>query len=194
MRLLAAPLMIAVALIMVFEIVIPNKRGRYRFLVWSFLTFWIGWGIEYIGLCCGWPFGDYAYSSILQPQLGGVPIAIGFAWVSIYLASYSMIQTALEKLKIECRFCWLVFAAPVALAMVGFDAIMEPAAVHLNYWAWQTPAVPLSNYIAWFVMGVVISILWKWLRLERSISPLFIHVYVAQILYFVLVLLDKVIH
>jgi bisanhydrobacterioruberin hydratase len=192
MRLLAAPLMIAVALVMIYEAMVSCKSARRRFLFWSFLTFCAGWGIEYAGIRFGWPFGEYQYSSILQPQLLGVPVAIGFAWVSIYLASCSLVWFIFEK-RINFRLHWIVFSLLVSLTMVIFDAVMEPAAVHLNYWTWQALLVPLSNYIAWFCMGVMISLLWRLLALERCSCPLFVHVYAVQMLYFGLVLLDRVV-
>ena len=39
------------------------------------------WGIEALGSATGFPFGHYVYTSKLQPQSGGVPWLIPFAWL-----------------------------------------------------------------------------------------------------------------
>jgi uncharacterized membrane protein len=40
-------------------------------------------GDEADGVRSGFPFGWYVYTSVLQPQLLGVPVVIGFAWMAL---------------------------------------------------------------------------------------------------------------
>ena len=45
----------------------------------------------------------------------------------------------------------------VALLMVGFDLLLEPAAVKLNYWVWVKDYIPVQNYLAWFGLSFVFT-------------------------------------
>lgn len=45
------------------------------------------WFIEYWGVTTGFPFGDYRYTGILAPHIGGVPLAIMFAWFTLAAGS-----------------------------------------------------------------------------------------------------------
>src|SRR5690349_13456769 len=39
------------------------------------------WLVEFVGHTTGFPFGAYAYTDRLQPQVGGVPLLIPLAWL-----------------------------------------------------------------------------------------------------------------
>ena len=44
------------------------------------LMFCIGYGVEYIGVKYGIPFGEYSYGNNLGPKLGDVPLLSGTNW------------------------------------------------------------------------------------------------------------------
>ena len=81
--------------------------------------------------------------------------------------------------------------------MTFFDIIMEPAAVELNYWLWQDSIIPFYNYFCWFLFGSIFSfILLLNFKLDfkdnicqnENLSNLK-HIYLSQILYFIIVLI-----
>jgi putative membrane protein len=69
--------------------------GRYgrRGALAGLLTFLLAWGVEYIGVTTGLPFGRYRYTAALQPQLLGVPLAIVCAWLMVALGAWQLATT-----------------------------------------------------------------------------------------------------
>ncbi len=186
MQLLAAPLLIALCLLLCFEQV--RELPQRRFLFWCILVCGSGFFIELLGVKTGVIFGAYFYGPTLQPQLWGIPLAIGFAWLTMLLSSAAVAQYLLPP-----RFFARPFAAAllIAVLMVTFDLFMEPAATKLHYWTWESGKIPGQNYLAWFAFGFILSYIGLRLSLfKQKSSPLAIHAYVAQLGYFVLVSLS----
>lgn len=188
MRLLAAPMIVALGLLLCFEYLRQARaetRSRQKFILWSFFVSIGGFCIELAGVKTGVIFGAYFYGKILQPALWNVPLAIGFAWLGMIISAAAISQHLLPA-----RFSRhsLLLAALIALLMVIFDAFMEPAAVKLGYWTWRHGAVPWRNFLAWFVFGFILSYIGLRLGLlmEKSL-PVAVHAYFAQLGYFVLV-------
>lgn len=142
------------------------------------------WLIELIGVKTGIVFGTYKYGTVLQPQIFNTPIPIGFAWVSTLLASYGLALIILKNHK--NHFIILLF---VAFLMTLFDFLMEPAAIKLGYWQWNSGMVPLQNYISWFVFGFIFAVFFSNLKLDLRKVKLLKHIYFSQILYFIIVYL-----
>ena len=43
------------------------------------------------------------------------------------------------------------------LGMLLMDIFIEPVAIGLEFWKWQSVDVPLENYISWFVLSFVFT-------------------------------------
>ena len=116
------------------------------------------------------------------------PISIGSAWFVMLIASTAVAQKIAPKPLAEgSRF---KSALLVALLMVCFDVLMEPAAVKLGYWTWINGDIPLQNYLAWFGLGFIFATIGLHTGLFRQLLPrIAIHCYFAQLLYFGLVVL-----
>lgn len=186
MQLLAGPMLIGITVWMVFEgqkgFVAAEKR---RFLMYAVGIVVTGFFLEWFGATTGWVFGQYSYSEALQPQISGVPVAIGFAWLGLVLSAAGVVLHFFPEM--SQRRLVLILASGVL--MVFFDLIMEPAAMKLNYWQWTNNFPPVQNFIVWFVGGGLMTgagILTKTLRLKGH--PMMHQFYFAQLLYFVLVL------
>lgn len=147
-----------------------------------------GFVIEFVGVKTGYIFGVYYYGDVLKPQILNVPIAIGFAWYSTLMASAALIQ---KLAKINHRLISInIKALIVGFLMMYFDILLEPAAVSLNYWAWQNSIVPLQNYVAWFVFGYIFAYIgYKTDILNNSLPKFVFHSYFAQMIYFVMIYL-----
>lgn len=204
MRISAAPMMIALALWLAYENrPVASSHGdrhadptfwslKRRFVAWSFGVVAISWGVEAIGVQSGAIFGSYSYGTTLVPALFGAPLAIGFAWLGMLLASSAVAFATLAR--ISTRFHTPLFQALlIALFMTAFDIIMEPAAVILDYWTWADGYVPLRNYAAWFVLSFAFAATGLKLRcIMPQPSPVAFHAYFAQIVYFCLARLGGV--
>jgi len=122
--------------------------------------FALGVALEYVGVLAGVPFGRYTYTGVLVPELpGGVPAAIGFAWLLIVVSG---LYTA-RRLIAGARP--VVVAIAGALLAVGLDLLLEPVAFHVkNYWQWAPGAggyygIPWSNFGTWLVAAFALNLL-----------------------------------
>lgn len=197
MRLLAGPMLMALALLLA-AAQIRHSNARHSspqagaiaclyfagVVISSFL-------LEWYGVTTGKVFGHYRYGEVLQPQLGNVPLAIGFAWLAMVLSSAGLAEWTLRGLAPKGGPApdWPVARILlIALFMVAFDWVMEPAAVKLGYWSWRGGIIPLQNYLAWFIFSLIYAAsAWRLCLLRHGPPALSGHAWLAQILYFLMV-------
>ncbi len=191
MKVAAGPLLILVGLWLFSEHLFSGQlegREKAAFSGWAGAVFIISFFIEMVGVRTGVIFGAYDYGPVLQPQFIGVPLAIGAAWFIMLFSSAAVMQ----KLRQERPFlkpAGQIFI--IALLMTFFDFIMEPAAVKLNYWTWEGAPVPVQNYLAWFITGLALAALGQAMQIfRRPLPPLAFHAFVAQLIYFILIILS----
>lgn len=188
MQLLAGPLIIALGIWTFIEAFHHIRRSdtsmSRRFIQWSVIVAVLSIAVEGLGVHTGLVFGAYSYGEVLQPQVLGVPIAIGFAWLTMLIASWAVVQRAARNA--GDRSAGLL-ALVTALVMTGFDSLMEPAAIALGYWQWDAGNVPLLNYATWFALSFLFAL--AALRTKSLPAQEFrsgFHVFFAQAGYFVL--------
>lgn len=143
----------------------------------------LGFGVEAVGSYTGLPFGLYAYTDALQPQLFGVPLMMGFAWMAL-------IAYALELFSRIGWPAWLEVAA-AALWTTAIDLVIDPlAANELGYWRRSSVGVyygiPLTNFAGWFVVSLLACGLFRW-RLGQNFMALVVGF--AIVLFFTLLAL-----
>ncbi|MDC1068866.1 carotenoid biosynthesis protein [Candidatus Kapabacteria bacterium] len=172
MELSSGFVMIIICLIAITEVNVSDKIKLYFISTFIFITSMI---FEYIGLNTGYLFGNYSYSTLLKPQVLGLPLAIGSAWLSTFLISTTIISSRKS----------LVFIIFGSLLMTTFDFFLEPAAIKLNYWTWEGVSIPTSNYITWFTISLLYFTIQYFLKLRITNKGLK-HLYLAQVLYFLL--------
>jgi len=182
-QMIAGYLMILIGILSIFEVYknesINNKIAF--FLISSFIIVF-SWLIELIGVKTGLIFGKYEYGNILQPQLFGTPIPIGFAWISTIIGSYSIAELILRK-----KSNIFIHLLLTAVIMTFFDYLMEPAAIKLGYWAWESGTIPMQNYLAWFVLGFFFALLFSTQKINLINTKILKHVYISQAIYFIIV-------
>ena len=190
MRTLSSPLIIAVSLLMVYDVLKSlSNPSKTRFLLWCFFILSCGWGIEGMGVYTHFPFGNYHYGNTLKPQILQIPIAIGFAWLTISLSSLMMTLRIIHRYQIKNSYHIYIIPILTAVFMLIFDLVMENAAPKLDYWIWHNNVIPLQNYLLWFLLGSLFSWLWFKLNISMNFYPTFgIHVYLSQFIYFMLVI------
>lgn len=164
------PLLVAANLVMALPLVLGLRRawdrrslaGIVLLALWSYL-------IEGIGVRTGWPYGPFQYAMGLEPLLLGiVPLALPLFWLPMILSSRLLAGRLLAR--------WMSIrpgikpserrpAGPLAilllstLILVLLDAVLDPPAVGLGFWAYAEGGayygVPASNYLGWCFSGLV---------------------------------------
>ena len=187
MRVLASPIMLALAIWLFWECWrIYPRHERPKFTIVSVCVVIVSFGIEWLGVRTGQIFGAYVYGQTLRPSIAGVPISIGCAWFVMLIASTAVAQKIAPKSLAGTRF---KMAFLVALLMVCFDLLMEPAAVKLDYWTWLDNHIPLQNYLAWFGLSFIFATIGLQTNVFRQPLPkIAVHAYFAQLIYFGFVL------
>jgi putative membrane protein len=110
-----------------------------------------GFAVEAAGVRFKLPFGEYAYTGVLRPQLLGVPAVMGLAWMSL--------------VAFASDFAWRLRLKPwvavvcAALLTTATDLVIDPlAANQLGYWRWARGGayygIPFSNFVGWFATAL----------------------------------------
>jgi putative membrane protein len=130
-----------------FVLYFPLKNTRFR--IWFFPTLLVTFALEAIGVKTGMVFGAYNYGATLGIKLFDVPLIIALNWVCVVFGA-----VAISDHFIKNR---LLAAIASAILCTVFDYVMEPSAIHLDYWNWHSVDIPLLNYAAWFLISLVAS-------------------------------------
>lgn len=112
--------------------------------------------IETIALITGFPYSSFHYNHLIGYQIGGyAPYTVPFAYVPIILGCLylaSIITTNKIKFVLSSTFFVLIT-----------DMMLDPAAVALNFWTYETNGlyygVPLMNFLGWIITGVIASLI-----------------------------------
>lgn len=131
-------------------IIISKLADLLSVVITTAVIFMASWFIEYWGVTTGFPFGNYRYSGILAPHIGGVPLAIMFAWFT--LAACSLLA-ARFLLKGSSEVSAVSIASVFILAT---DILLEPFAAFVNkFWLWSDSAIPMQNFVSWYAIGLL---------------------------------------
>lgn len=152
------------------------KKNGTPLLLWAAGTYFITFTLEVTGVQTGYIFGGYDYGDVLGLSLFGVPLIIGYNWVFVILGAACIAQHYITRAA--------VFAAITGLLAVLFDAFLEPVAITLGYWSWDTGYVPLQNYAAWFAISFAAAYALKRFRIPFY-TPVAIHYFIAQGVFFI---------
>ena len=110
-------------------------------------------GVERLGTATGFPFGRYAYTRALQPQIAHVPAIVPLAWFALGLPARETAHAALGA-----RSTPGTRVVVGSAALTAWDLFLDPQMVGEGYWAWARRGVyrgiPVSNYLGWFVTGL----------------------------------------
>jgi lycopene beta-cyclase len=122
----------------------------------------LAWLAEFVGSSTGFPFGSYHYTGALQPQLGGVPLLIPFAWLMMLPPAWAVGAMIIKNRTLSPLIpVRLARALTAALAFTVWDLFLDPQMVAWNFWVWDKPGayfgIPLVNYLGWFLVSFVFS-------------------------------------
>jgi bisanhydrobacterioruberin hydratase len=136
-------------LLMVFLLIMSQQDRRKGFWLFVAITYVSSFIMEMIGTNTGAIFGRYTYGDTLGIKVAATPLLIGVNWIILIYSVGTMLST-LNKWKP------LVNSLVGALILVLLDILIEPVAVHFDYWQWQEHQIPLQNYVAWFIFSFLL--------------------------------------
>jgi len=148
-------------LLMLAVIVLNHKPIDTTFIFFFLIIFISGFSAEWLGIHKHWLFGDYSYGKTLGAKLSGVPLIIGCNWFMLIYATGVLMQRGRLK-----SFILRAFAG--ALTLVLLDLLIEPVAIHFDYWHWTNSIIPLKNYVCWFGVSLLMLLLFEVLRFKQQ--------------------------
>ena len=126
--------------------------------------------VERVGTHTGLPFGRYAYTEALRPQVAHVPVIVPLAWFGMGLPAREAAHAALGQNSTPARRVALGSAA-----MTAWDLFLDPQMVGEGYWKWAKRGayrgIPLSNFAGWFLTGLGIMGLFELLLPPQRRDP-----------------------
>ncbi len=127
--------------------------GGRRVVLFFALTVIISYIMEEVGVRTGLVFGPYHYSDMLGPKLSNVPLLIPLGWFMMIYPSWVVAQALLRGSDTRGPVGIVALALLAALAMTGWDMVMDPPMVIHGNWIWEQGGpyfgVPLHNYFGW---------------------------------------------
>jgi putative membrane protein len=117
----------------------------------------ITWAAEWLGSSTGIPFGAYHYTSVLRPQILGVPLLIPFAWLMMLPPAWG-ISSGLIAPRHRLRFALLA-----GLVFTAWDLFLDPQMVANGLWVWDQPGayfgIPVANFVGWWCVASLVTYL-----------------------------------
>jgi uncharacterized membrane protein len=115
-----------------------------------------GLAAEAVGVATGLPFGVYAYTGTLGPEVLGVPLVVPLAWVMMAWPALVVGRT-LGRGPVGT-------VAVGAVALTAWDVFLDPQMVDAGHWVWAdpvpalplVPGIPLTNYAGWLLVSAVL--------------------------------------
>jgi uncharacterized membrane protein len=131
---------------------------------WSMLRSAVGvvllaWVVQAIVLRSGLPYGNLHYTSLLQPQVLGVPLLIPLTWLMMLPPAWAVAKLITRKLS-GCLM-HLVFILVSAIAFTAWGFYVEPLMAHLGLVEWDPVGgyfgIPWLHYTGWLLVSGVIT-------------------------------------
>ncbi|WP_435183518.1 bisanhydrobacterioruberin hydratase [Halobellus sp. EA9] len=120
------------------------------------------YGIEYLGVHTGIPYGDFFYGVDLGPIVAGVPLGLPVFFIPLVMNSYLLCLLLLGERAARTG----VRVAAVIAAVLAMDVVLDPGAVALGFWVYPNGGafygVPLSNYAGWVLSATVATLALDW--------------------------------
>ncbi|MFT4905470.1 MAG: putative membrane protein [Natronomonas sp.] len=114
------------------------------------------YGIEFIGVLTGYPYGVFEYGIDLGPMVAGaVPAALPLFFLPLVMNAYLLCLLVLG----EAARRTVIRVPAVIVAVVGMDFVLDPAAVAVGFWTYEAGGayygVPWLNYAGWILSATV---------------------------------------
>jgi putative membrane protein len=148
------------------------KWSMRRLLLISLLVALGTWAVEWLGVTSGYPFGDYDYTQVLQPQIAKVPLLIPLAWLMMLPTAWGIGAALLENQQSRLgRWYWLLYALLAGAAFTAWDFYLDPQMTTRGLWTWQDNGgyfgIPWSNFLGWWLTASLLTWLVRPTNLPR---------------------------
>jgi len=146
------------------------------FWVFAMVVFLTGFFAEVIGIHTALLFGHYSYGASLGWQLFKVPVIIGLNWLMLVYTSGHLVNY-LPQLP------WWARSILAAVLMVALDYFIEPVAIALDFWSWNSGEIPFSNFTGWFGVALLLQVYFQTSHFLKNnlLAPF---VFLLQLLFF----------
>lgn len=144
----------------------------FFFAIFAALT---GFLVEVIGVKTGAIFGNYSYGETLGLKLFSVPLVIALNWLLLSLSSGALIA----RLEVH----WAIKIAIGASLMTILDILIEPIAIALDFWTWESAQIPMQNYLAWWIISAIMLFAFDRLKFKKD-NRLALPIMLIQFLFF----------
>lgn len=162
-----------------------RRKSESGFLVFAVVVWLLGFTAEVVGVNTGLLFGNYKYGDALGPKLFDVPLLIGVNWLLVLLGSRVWANSLVKGAGFRSDSVVVVAELLVGAALAtAFDWVMEPAAIHLGYWSWQSGEIPFWNYTSWFLVCILMLIIGRF-RPFSTRDPYAAYLLIIQLLFFI---------
>lgn len=153
-----------------------HKDFNKSFVVITIIIFLTGFFVEVLGVNTGIIFGKYWYGQTLGTKLFEVPLVIGANWLLLIYCSSVVVINLFEiftkylsnNFFLNHPFIKAIFAS---ILMVFLDYLIEPVAVSLDFWHWESEKIPVQNFQAWFLVAFILNYLFLKSKFLKS-NPL----------------------
>jgi putative membrane protein len=113
------------------------------------------YAIESLGVATGFPYGNFYYGEALGPRIAGlVPFLLPLSYAPLVVGAVAATWGSRPR---------LAHVAKATLLLLWMDAVLDPGAVSLGFWAWPEGGlyhgVPPSNYAGWLLSGTAATAL-----------------------------------
>lgn len=179
---LVSPLNLWISLILLISF---HQDLNKTFIFTAIFIFLTGFFVEVAGVHTGIIFGKYRYGPTLGTQLFDVPLVIGANWLLLVYCSSTSVKTVFSILKHKSFFNLIFIQSIVAsMLMVGLDYLIEPVAISLDFWHWQSDKIPARNFQAWFLISFILNYFFLNAKFSKA-NPLALLLLFLQFLFFI---------
>lgn len=130
-----------------------GSAHHYRKEGWAVLGIALGgFTVEAIGVNTGLLFGEYEYGQELGWKVLGVPVVLGFNWYCVVAACAHVVLRWAPR-----NWPLVLHATLVGGLCTALDFLIEPVAMHYDFWDWQDHIVPIFNYVCWWLFATIFA-------------------------------------
>lgn len=148
---------------------------RGKFVLAALGVMLAGFGVEWLGVETGVIFGSYTYGETLGYKVLEIPLLIGVNWFILLNCSLLLSEKITPNKWLKCML--------TGIFMVLMDILIEPVAIHYDYWHWAGGTIPIQNYIAWGIIGFIMALAYNAASIKTK-NPVAIALFCIQLVFF----------
>lgn len=164
-----------------FVLLLLTSRKEPKVYLVAAIAFFVGMVAEGLGVNYGLIFGQYVYGEALGWKVAGVPWLIGANWAILTICCAAIAANLARHILSK-----IVLGVGLMLLL---DAVIEPIAPILDFWAFSGGTAPVQNYIGWFATALPLHVFYHLYKVEIK-GTFTHHLFLLQIIFFTILLLQ----